>query len=124
MNAGSTRLKSQVAWTFATRILMIVNSVGAGIIVAHWLGAKGVGQLAVINVVVATVVQICSFGLPSANTYFISQDQNQLRKAAINSLVLALFVGSLLALGLNYVAELRPDWFGFVPATLIRIASV
>lgn len=124
MNAGSTRLKSQVAWTFATRILMIVNSVAAGIIVAHWLGAKGVGQLAVINVAIATVVQICSFGLPSANTYFISQDQNQLRKAAINSLILALFVGSVLALGLNYVAELRPDWFGFVPATLIRIASV
>jgi O-antigen/teichoic acid export membrane protein len=124
MNAGSTRLKSQIAWTFATRILMIVNSVGAGIIVAHWLGAKGVGQLAVINVAVATVVQVCSFGLPSANTYFISQDQNQLRKAAINSLVVALFWGSLLALGLNYVAELRPHWFGFVPATLIRIASV
>ena len=76
MNAGSTRLKTQVAWTFATRILMIVNTVAAGVIVAHWLGAEGVGQLAVINVVVATVVQVCSFGLPSANTYFISQDQN------------------------------------------------
>src|SRR5688500_6422299 len=124
MNAGSTRLKTQVAWTFATRILMIVNSVAAGIIVAHWLGAEGVGQLAVINIAIATVVQVCSFGLPSANTYFISQDQTQLRKAAINSLVFALLVGSLLAVGLNYVAELRPDWFGFVSARLIRIASL
>src|SRR6185503_17785109 len=118
------RLKSQVAWTFATRILMIVNSVAAGVIVAHWLGAEGVGQLAVINVVVATVVQVCSFGLPSANTYFISQDQKQLRTAAINSLIFATFVGSLLALGLDYVAVLRPDWFGFVSARLIRVASV
>lgn len=124
MNAGSTRLKTQVAWTFATRILMIVNSVAAGIIVAHWLGAEGVGQLAVINVAVATVVQVCSFGLPSANTYFISQDQRQLRAAAMNSLIFATLVGSLLALGLNYAAELRPDWFGFVSARLIRIASV
>jgi O-antigen/teichoic acid export membrane protein len=124
MNAGSTRLKTAVAWTFATRILMIVNSVAAGIIVAHWLGAEGVGQLAVINVAIATVVQVCSLGLPSANTYFISQDPKQLRTAAINSLVLALFIGSLLALGLNYLAEWRPDWFGFVSATLIRIASV
>jgi len=124
MNAGSTRLKTQVAWTFATRILMIVNSVVAGVIVAHWLGAEGVGQLAVINVAVATVVQVCSFGLPSANTYFISQDQKQLRTAAINSLIFATFVGSLLALGLNYVAGLRPEWFGFAPARLIRIASV
>lgn len=124
MNAGSTRLKTQVAWTFATRILMIVNSVAAGIVVAHWLGAEGVGQLAVINVAVATVVQLCSFGLPSANTYFISQDQKQLRTAAMNSLIFATIVGSLLALGLSYLAELRPDWFGFVSARLIRIASV
>jgi len=124
MNAGSTRLKSQVAWTFATRILMIVNSVGGGIIVAHWLGAEGVGQLAVINVAVATVVQVCSFGLPSANTYFISQDQHQLRTAAINSLLFALLVGSLLALGLNYVADWKPEWFGFFAARLIRVASV
>ena len=124
MNAGSTRFKTQVAWTFATRILMIVNSVAAGIIVAHWLGAEGVGQLAVINVAVATVVQVCGFGLPSANTYFISQDQRQLRAAAMNSLIFATLVGSLLALGLNYAAELRPDWFGFVSARLIRIASV
>jgi O-antigen/teichoic acid export membrane protein len=124
MNAGSTRLKTQVAWTFATRILMLVNTVAAGVIVAHWLGAEGVGQLAVINVVVATVVQLCSFGLPSANTYFISQDQKQLRTAAINSLIFATFVGSLLALGLDYLAALRPEWFGFVSARLIRIASV
>ena len=51
---------------------MIVNSVGAGVIVAHWLGAKGVGQLAVINVAVATLVQVCSLGLPSAPSEVIS----------------------------------------------------
>ena len=124
MNAGSTRLKTQVAWTFATRILMIVNSVAAGIIVAHWLGAEGVGQLAVINVAVATVVQIGSFGLPSANTYFISQDQKTLRSAAINSLLFAMFVGGTLALGLSYVVELQPEWVGFAPARLFRVASV
>lgn len=124
MSAGSTRFRSDIAWTFATRVLMIFNSVAAGIIVARWLGAKGVGELAVINVAIATVVQVCSFGLPSANTYFISQDQKQLRTAALNSLLFALFIGSLLALGLSYLAELRPDWFGFVSANLIRIASV
>lgn len=124
MNAGSTRLKTDVAWTFATRILMIVNSVAAGIIVARWLGAKGVGQLAVINVAVATVVQIGSFGLPSANTYFIAQDRRRLRMAAINSLSVALVLGGLLALGLSWLAARRPDWFGFVSADLVRIVSV
>ena len=77
----------QIAWTFATRVVMIFNSLAAGIIIAHWLGAEGVGQLAVINVAVATLVQVGSFGLPSSNTYFIAQDQMHFRAAALNSLM-------------------------------------
>src|SRR5918996_2022818 len=102
------RFSSQVAWTFATRLLMIFNSVAAGIIVAHWLGAEGVGQLAVINVAVATIVQLGSFGLPSSNTYFIAQDQERFRAAAINSLIFALAGGSILALALSALASFRP----------------
>src|SRR5215510_9119893 len=118
------RFSSQVAWTFATRLLMIVNSVAAGIIVARWLGAEGVGALAVINVAVATIVQLGSFGLPSSNTYFIAQDRAHFRAAAINSLIFALGVGSMLALCLSLTASVRPDWFGFVSPELIRIAAI
>src|SRR5678816_1995484 len=110
MSVGLTRHRSvikDVAWTFATRILMIVNSVVAGVIVAHWLGAKGVGELAVINVAVATIVQLGSLGLPSSNTYFIAQDPNRLRKAVVNSVFLALFLGGLLGVGLSSLAEVR-----------------
>ena len=103
---------------------MIFNSVVAGIIVARWLGAEGYGQLAVINVAVATVVQIGSFGLPSSNTYFIAQDQSHLRAAAINSLIFALGIGVLLALALIASASFRPNWFGFVSPNLIRIAAI
>lgn len=115
---------SHVAWTFATRILMIFNSVVAGVIVARWLGAKGVGELAVINVAVATIVQLGSFGLPSSNTYFIAQDQARVRAAAVNSLIFALVVGTILAVGLSALASLHPDWFGFVSPELIHIASI
>src|SRR5215216_6643423 len=115
---------TRVAWTFATRLLMICNSVVAGIIVARWLGADGVGQLAVINVAVATIVQLGSFGLPSSNAYFVAQDQTRFRSATINSLIFALVAGSLLALGLSALASLRPDWFGFVSPELIRIAAI
>ena len=115
---------SHVAWTFATRLLMIFNSVVAGIIVARWLGAQGTGELAVINVAVAMIVQLGSFGLPSSNTYFIAQDQARFRSAAINSLIFALVIGSILALGLSALASLRPDWFGFVSSELIRIAAI
>jgi O-antigen/teichoic acid export membrane protein len=115
---------SQVAWTFATRLFMIFNSVAAGIIVAWWLGAEGVGQLAVINVAVATVVQLGSFGLPSSNTYLIAQDQTRFRAAAINSLIFALGAGAILAVALSFLASFRPDWFGFVSTDLIRIAAI
>jgi O-antigen/teichoic acid export membrane protein len=112
-----------VIWTLATRLLMIVNSVAAGVIVAHWLGAQGVGELAVINVSVATIVQLGSFGLPSSNTYFIAKDRAHFRAATINSLLFALLIGSLLAIALSVLASLRPAWFGFVPPDPIRLAS-
>ena len=115
---------SQIAWTFATRLLMICNSLVAGIIVAHWLGAEGVGQLAVVNVAVATIVQVGSFGLPSSNTYFIARDQAHFRAAALNSLLFALSAGSLMALALSLAATIRPDWFGLNSARLIEIAAI
>ena len=73
---------------------MIFNSVVAGVIVARWLGAQGVGELAVINVAVTTIVQLGSFGLPSSNTYFIAKDLKHFRAATINSLLFALLAGS------------------------------
>jgi O-antigen/teichoic acid export membrane protein len=118
------KFSADVAWTLATRLLMIVNSVAAGIIVAHWLGAKGVGELAVVNVAVTTIVQLGSFGLPSSNTYFIAQDRAHFRAATINSLLFAAAVGSVCAVALSGLASVRPDWFGFVPTELIRIAAL
>ena len=118
------KFSAQVAWTFATRVVMIFNSLAAGIIVARWLGADGVGQLAVINVAVATLVQLGSFGLPSSTTYFIAQDQARFRAATLNSLMFALGVGLILALALSAVAVRRPGWFGITSAELIHIAAV
>jgi len=118
------KFSAQVAWTLATRVVMIFLSLAVGIIVAHWLGAEGVGQLAVINVAVATIVQLGSFGLPSSNTYFIAQDQARFRAAALNSLMFALGVGLLLAVALSAAASRRPDWFGLNSAGLMRIAAI
>lgn len=106
------------------RLLMILNSVLAGIIVARWLGAAGVGELAVINVSVSTLVQLGSAGLPSANTFFIARDNNQLKSVACNSLVFALVVGTLLAAALTVLAGAHPDWFGIWSPGLLRIAAI
>ena len=120
----ASRFSIQVAWTLVTRVLMVGNSVIAGIIVARWLGAAGLGQLAVINVAVATVVQLGSLGLPSANTYFIAQDNRRLRAVAINSIVFALLGGCLLAVALTLLATSRPDWFLSISPSLIGVAAV
>ncbi len=104
---------------------MTINSVGAGVIVARWLGAEGLGALAVINVAVATVVQLGSAGLPSANTYFIAQDKRRyLAPVAMNSLLFAVVGGGLLALGLIVLALKQPALFGYLSPTLIGIAAV
>ncbi|HEX8890217.1 MAG TPA: oligosaccharide flippase family protein, partial [Pyrinomonadaceae bacterium] len=124
VSASPRRFSVHVAWTLLARILMTVNSVAAGIIVARWLGAEGFGQLAVINVAVSTIVQLASAGLPSANTYFIAQDKSRYSAAAINSFLFALIVGSILALLLTSLSLWRPDWFGFIPPRLIGIAAV
>ena len=113
-----------VIWTFGARLAMVVNSVLAGIIVARWLGADGVGKLAVINVSIITLVQLGSLGLPSANTYFIAKDANQFRKAAVNSVLFAIVGGGLLAFGLVIITSSRPAWFGFVAPDLFRIAAI
>ena len=113
-----------VIWTFGARLAMVVNSVLAGIIVARWLGADGVGKLAVINVSVITLVQLGSLGLPSANTYFLAKDSKQFRNVAVNSLLFALVGGGLLALALVAITASRQAWFGFVAPELFRIAAI
>src|SRR4051794_26967339 len=118
------RFSMHVAWTLSARVLMLINSVAAGIIVARLLGAEGFGQLAVINVAVSTIVQLASAGLPSANTYFIAQDKSRYSAAAINSFLFALIVGGILALGLTGLSLWRSSWFGFIPSRLIGIAAV
>src|SRR5258705_11640096 len=121
-NAPS-RFSVHVAWTFGARVLMIVNSVAAGIIVARVLGATGVGELAVINVSVMTLVQLGSFGLPSANTFFVARDPRRFRSGSLNSLIFALVLGSLLAVALILAARIRPSWFGFVSSGLISVRA-
>ena len=128
--AGETRMPVrrrfavQIGWTLAVRLLMTANSVIAGIIVARRLGADGLGQLGVINVSVAMVVQLGSAGLPSANTYFIAKNKSHILAVALNSLLFAMVVGSVLALGLTMAARWQPEWFGEVSPELIKIAAI
>jgi O-antigen/teichoic acid export membrane protein len=78
----------------------------------------------VINVTVALAVQLGCAGLPSANTYFISQDRKNLGKVWSNSLLFAILAGTTIAAGIVILARFRPMFFGSVPTSLITIAAL
>ncbi len=124
MNATRRRFSTHVAWTLATRVVMLLSGVGASIIVAQWLGAEGLGKLAVLNVTVSVALQIGSAGLPSANTYFIARDKSCVAPVWANALTFAILAGALLALLTAGLAKLYPALFGNVPFALIAIAVI
>lgn len=117
------RFSAHVAGTLLARLLAVAGGVGASIIVARLLGAEGLGALAVINTSVALAVQVGNAGLPSTNTYFVARDGRNLAAAFANSLVFALTVGSLLALGMIALGAWRAGVFGDVPLMTIAVAA-
>ncbi len=124
MNPPRPRFSTHVVWTLATRIMMMASGVGSSIIVARWLGAEGYGTLAVLNMIVAVVVQIGSAGLPSANTYYIARDKSLLAPVWANALAFATVAGMLLAVAVIGLAKARPDLLGNIPLELVAIAAL
>jgi len=120
---GARNFSFQVAATLVTRIIMGLNSVVTGVLVARWLGAKELGALAVLNISIAYAVQIGSLGLASANTYFIARDRRRLSTVATNSLVFCFCAGAILALAVVWFARSSPQLFADLPLSLVAIAA-
>ena len=121
---SSRRFASRVGWTFATRLSMVAGGVGSSIVVARWLGARGLGQLSVVNVTVGLALQIASAGLPSAMTYFVAKNRKHLASAASTALLFAVVAGSASALAVVGLSYTSPALFGHVPTTLMAIAAI
>jgi O-antigen/teichoic acid export membrane protein len=122
--ANSVKFSRSVALTLAARMLMAANSVVSGIIVARWLGAEGLGALAVLNVALNTAMQIGNLGVSTANTYFIAQDNKLAATAAVNSGIFALLSGGAFALGLWLCAAWQPGLLANLPGKLVAIAVI
>ena len=50
------RFSRQVVWTIFVRGFMIVSSLAVGVIAGRWLGSRGFGVLAVLNLTIAYAV--------------------------------------------------------------------
>lgn len=122
--AARRSFSTHVTWTVAARVLILLGSLCASIIVARTLGAEGLGALAVINVTVAVALQLGCAGLPSANTYFISRDRKELAPVWANALLFGFTAGLLLAIFVAALVTLRPSLLGSVPLQLILIAAI
>jgi O-antigen/teichoic acid export membrane protein len=118
------RFSTQVAWTVAVRLFMIVISLAVGIIAGRWLGSSGFGILAVVNLTVAYAVQIGNLGLVLANTYYVARDARQLVPAGVNSLIFCLLWGSVVALLVVVLAAAVPGVFGDIPNRLMSVAVI
>lgn len=103
---------------------MAANSLVTGIIVARWLGAGGLGVYASLSVTIALAIQVGSLGLPSANTFFIAQDQRRLERAARNSLLFGLLAGGVIAVSLTLLVLTEAQLFGEVPPALFAVAAL
>jgi len=115
---------SGVALTIMTRLLMLLGTVGASVIVARWLGPEGLGSLAVLNTTIVLASTIGSLGLTSSNTYFIAKDRRTVAAVWANTIVFALFGGTLVAMVVIALAKFKPGLFGGVSPDLIMIAAV
>ncbi len=115
---------SSVTITFATRLAILVGSLGASIIVGRWLGPDGLGALAVLTVTAALALQLGSAGLPSATTYFVARDRRALGPAWANAIVFALFAGTLLAGGIVTLSRISPGIFRGVSPRLLTIVAI
>jgi O-antigen/teichoic acid export membrane protein len=115
---------SGVALTLVTRMLMLMGTLGAGVMVARWLGPAGVGSLAVLNTTVALTLSIASLGLTSSNTYFIAKDRKILAPVWVNAIVFCFTGGVFAALAVILLDKLIPTLFGGVPFELILITAI
>lgn len=115
---------SGVALTIATRLLMLLGTVGSSIIVGRWLGPEGLGSLAVLNTTIVLALSIGSLGLTSANTYLIAKNRQTLAPVWANAIAFALFGGTLVAGVVVMLAKLKLTLFGHVSSDLMLIAAL
>jgi len=115
---------SGVALTIVTRLLMLLGTVGASVIVARWLGPEGLGSLAVLNTTIVLALAIGSLGLTSANTYFIAKDRRTLAPVWANAICFSLLGGTVLAVAVVGLAKFTPVLFGGVSSELVVIAAL
>jgi len=126
-------LSADVLLTFGNKAGVLLLNVAGTIVVARTLGPVGRGAIAVAFSMTLLLVQFGSFGLQSANPYFVARDRRALGRVISNSVWISLVLGAgLIAVGVGvkavFPSALRGlDWLDVIvvligaPAALASI---
>lgn len=94
-------LSLDVVLTFGNKLGVLLLNVAGTVVIARTLGPVGRGMIAVAFSFTLLLVQFGSFGMQSANPYFIARDHQVTRRVIANSVWISLCLGLLLiALGI------------------------
>jgi O-antigen/teichoic acid export membrane protein len=91
----------KVSSVFFNKIFLIIIGFFSSVLTTRLLGAEGRGVWAVTMALAATIGQFCNLGMQSANTYYISEDQNVTPLVIGNLIVTIIF--SIVLSGVYYV---------------------
>ena len=97
-----------VAITFTNRILLLGIGFVTSVIVARVLGPEGRGAYAVAVAIGAIGVQFCNLGLHASNTYTVAKRPELLSTLVVNSAVVGIGVGGVVAAAVGLLFSLHP----------------
>jgi O-antigen/teichoic acid export membrane protein len=92
------RLHTDIGLMVLSKALGLVFSVGSTAVLARELGPTGRGAVAVAFGLTLILAQLGTFGIASANPYFVAQNGARLRDVVVNSLWIAITVGLVMML--------------------------
>lgn len=95
--------------TLAAKGIALPLGILSGVIAARMLGPSGRGALAILLVIQGIAVQFGTLGLNASITYFIARNKDSTNAIASNALVVALVVGTILALVFYVIGQTAPS---------------
>jgi O-antigen/teichoic acid export membrane protein len=111
--------------TFSTQIAGVAFDIGVAIIIARALGAEGKGAYSLIVLVAGLLALLGNLGIGTANIYFGGSRKHDWTKLASNSLVSAVGLGVLLAVGfLAYLHIFQPSFLRDIDSRCLVLATL
>jgi O-antigen/teichoic acid export membrane protein len=93
--------------TFLSEVLIFIFGFAASIILARILGPTGKGIYSLILLIPGLLLTFGSFGIESANVYFVGSRKYKIEDIVSNSLILAFFLGIFLILIFLVISQLN-----------------